>query len=240
MARKINGLELADAAVDAKGQRVATWDGVGWIYHRQFGTCELSQLLCFVVFTSPTDEYLCMSLLSKRSIRTPSFSTSRHGTRRVIPGNLSYQIGRRSRTQTRLAAWSSCLRLAVTHRPVSFLVANSSSTFDSAAHFYRGETAGLTLPTAIPADRLVCLGPNLIFARFKRRGFFSKRFIPSATDTSKHDKTPVLARVRHKKLLASEEHGATVRNFTQGLPPAKRVGQLSDLLWPLALRVSFI
>jgi len=80
---------------------------------------------------------------------------------------------------------------SVEYGTISFPTANSRSTFDSAAHFYRRETASLTLPTAVPADSLVCLGPNLLLAKFTRRGFFSECFIPSTIDTSKHDKTPI-------------------------------------------------
>jgi hypothetical protein len=41
------------------------------------------------------------------------------------------------------------------------------------------------LPAAVPADSLVCLGPNLILTRFNCTGLFSECFISSATDTSK-------------------------------------------------------
>jgi len=69
------------------------------------------------------------------------------------------------------------------------------------------------LPAAVPADSLVCLGPNLILTRFNCTGFFSECFISSATDTSKHDKTPVARCLRHKRLQSPVEHGATVCNL---------------------------
>ena len=55
-----------------------------------------------------------------------------------------------------------------------------------------------SLPAAVPADSLVCLGPNLILTRFNCTGFFSECFISSATDTSKDDKTPVALCLHHK------------------------------------------
>jgi hypothetical protein len=58
------------------------------------------------------------------------------------------------------------------------LIANSRSTFDSAAHIYGGETTDLTLPPAIPADSLVYFGPDLVFARLTLYGIFSECFIP--------------------------------------------------------------
>jgi len=66
------------------------------------------------------------------------------------------------------------------------LIANCRSTFDAAAHFYRGDTMSFALPAAVPADSLV---------------FFSECFISSATDTSKDDKTPVALCLRHKRTL---------------------------------------
>lgn len=115
--------------------------------------------------------------------------------------------------------------LAVKRGPISLLIANSRSTFDSVAHFYGGETTNLTLPAAIPADSLVYLGPDLVLKRFTFKGIFSECFILSTIDTSKHEKAPVGLRVRHKRLLAPEEHGATVSNFTEGLRPTTGVGQ---------------
>ena len=81
------------------------------------------------------------------------------------------------------------------------LIANCRSTFDAAAHFYRGDTMSFALPAAVPADSLVCLGPKLIHTRFNCTGFFSECFISSATDTSKDDKTPVALCLRHKRTL---------------------------------------
>jgi len=80
----VNGLELADSANDAaclvlllqcaavrvdpdfpvatfalhnaEGDVVASWNGVGWTAHRALGACELSTLLFFVAFTSPSGE----------------------------------------------------------------------------------------------------------------------------------------------------------------------------------------
>src|SRR6516164_1119985 len=80
------------------------------------------------------------------------------------------------------------------------LIANCRSTFDAAAHFYRGDTTSFALPAAVPADSLVCIGPNLILTRFNCTGFFSECFIFSATDTSKDDKAPVALCLRHKEL----------------------------------------
>ena len=114
--------------------------------------------------------------------------------------------------------------LAVKRGPISLLIANSRSTFDSAAHFYGGETTNLTLRAAIPADSLVYLGPDLVLAWFTFKGIFSECLIPSTIDTSKHDKAPVGLCVRHKRLLAPEEHGATVSNFTEDLRPTTGVG----------------
>jgi hypothetical protein len=74
---------------------------------------------------------------------------------------------------------------------ISFLSANPRSAFDSTAHFYGGDTTSLTLPAAVPADSLVCLGPNLLFVRFNCRRFFSECFIFSTTHTPEHNKTPV-------------------------------------------------
>ena len=70
------------------------------------------------------------------------------------------------------------------------------------------------LPTAVPAHSLVCLSPNLILTRFSCTGYFSERFISSATDTSKDDKTPVALCLRQRRLLSPVEHGATVCNLT--------------------------
>ena len=112
---------------------------------------------------------------------------------------------------------SSCI---LQYGAISFPSANPCSTFDSAAHFYGGDTTSLTLPAAVPADSLVCLGPNLLLARFNFRGFFSECFIPSTTDTSEHDKTPVDLCVRHNGPLAPEEYGA---NLTVGFRPTTRV-----------------
>ena len=78
------------------------------------------------------------------------------------------------------------------------LIANCRSTFDAAAHFYRGDTMSFALPAAVPADSLVCPGPNLILTRFNCAGFFSECFISSTTDTSKDDKTPVALCLCHK------------------------------------------
>ena len=83
------------------------------------------------------------------------------------------------------------------------LVANSRSTFDTAAHFNGGETASLTLPAAIPAHRLVHLGPDLVLARFTFKGIFSECFIPSTTDTSKYDEAPVGLCVRREQIPSS-------------------------------------
>jgi len=114
------------------------------------------------------------------------------------------------------------LRAVVTvkHGRISFLSANPRSTFDSAAHFYGGDTTSLTLPAAIPADSLVCLGPNLLLARFNCRGFFGECFIPSTTDTSEHNKTPIDLLVGHNRPLAPEEYGA---NLTVGFRPTTGV-----------------
>jgi hypothetical protein len=116
-------------------------------------------------------------------------------------------------------------RLGVKRGPISLLIANSRSTFDSAAHFYGGETTNLTLPPAIPADSLVYFGPDLVLARWTLYGIFSECFIPSTIDTSKRDKAPVGLCIRHRRLLALEEHGATVSNFTEGLRPTTGAGQ---------------
>ena len=91
--------------------------------------------------------------------------------------------------------------VTVKYGAISFLSANPRSTFDSAPHFYGGDTTSLTLPAAVPADSLVCLGSNLLPARFNWRGFFSECFIPSTTDTSEHDKTPVDLCARHNRPL---------------------------------------
>jgi hypothetical protein len=132
----------------------------------------------------------------------------------------------------RLSGLGSCpASLGVKRRPISLLIANSRSTFDSAAHLYGGETTNLTLAAAIPAYSLVYLGSDLVLARLTFNGIFSKCFIPSTIDTSKHDKAPVGLCVRHKRLLAPEEHGATVCNFTEGLRPA--TGQRRHA-WPLS------
>lgn len=113
----------------------------------------------------------------------------------------------------------------VSRGPISLLIANSRSTFDSAARFHGGETTNLTLPAAIPADSLVDLAPDLVFPGLTFKGIFSERFIPSTTDTSKHDKAPVGLCVRHEDTLAAEELRATVSNFTKGLQPTTGVGQ---------------
>jgi hypothetical protein len=84
----------------------------------------------------------------------------------------------------------------------ALLVADSRSTFDSAAHIYGGETTNLALPAAIPADSLERLGSDLVLIRLTFKGIFSECFIPSTTDTAKHDKAPVVLCVRHKRLLA--------------------------------------
>jgi len=115
--------------------------------------------------------------------------------------------------------------LAVKRGPISLLISNPRSTFDSAAHFYSGDTTNVTLPAAMPADGVVYLGPNLVLARFTFKGIFSVCFIPSTIDTSKSEKAPVRLCVRHKRLLAPGGHGATVRNFTEGLRPTTGVGQ---------------
>jgi len=94
------------------------------------------------------------------------------------------------------------------------LIANCRPAFDAAAHFNRGDTMSFALPTAVPAHSLVCLGPNLILTRFNCTGLFSECFISSATDTSKHDKTPVALCLRQRRLLSPVEHGATVCNLT--------------------------
>jgi hypothetical protein len=49
----------------------------------------------------------------------------------------------------------------------------------------------------VATDSVVIIGPNLILAGFNVRRFFSEGFIPSATDTSKYDQTPVALCVRH-------------------------------------------
>jgi len=77
--------------------------------------------------------------------------------------------------------------LGVKSGSISLLIANSRSTFDSAAHFYGGETTNLTLRAAIPADSLVYLGPDLVLARFTFKEIFSECLILSTMDTSKHD-----------------------------------------------------
>ena len=57
------------------------------------------------------------------------------------------------------------------------LIANSRSTFETAAHFNGGETASLTLPAAMPAHSLVYLGPDLVLARFTFKGILGECFI---------------------------------------------------------------
>jgi hypothetical protein len=86
--------------------------------------------------------------------------------------------------------------------PISLLVADSRSAFDSAAHIYGGEATNFTLPAAIPAYSLVHLGSDLVLARLTFNGIFSECFIPSTIDTSKRQKAPVGLCVCHKRLLA--------------------------------------
>ena len=81
--------------------------------------------------------------------------------------------------------------------PISLLVADSRSAFDSAAHIYGGEATNFTLPAAIPAYSLVYLGPDLVLARLTFNGIFSECFIPPTIDTSKHDNAPVVLCIRH-------------------------------------------
>ena len=115
--------------------------------------------------------------------------------------------------------------LVVLRGPISLRVANSRSAFDSAAHFHGGETTNLTLPTAISANSLVYLGPDLVLARFTLKGIFGERFIPSTFDTSEREKAPMSPCARHKRLLVPEGHETAVRNFTAGPQPMTRVGQ---------------
>ena len=95
------------------------------------------------------------------------------------------------------------------------LSANCPSTFDAAAHFYRGNTMSFALPAAMPAESLVCLGPNLILTRFNCTGFFSECFISSATDTSKDDKTPVALCLRHRNSPRGTVGSDTIILFRQ-------------------------
>jgi hypothetical protein len=103
---------------------------------------------------------------------------------------------------------------------ISFLSANPRSTFDSTAHFDGGDTTSLTLPAAVPADSLVCLGPNLLFVRLNCRGFFGECFILSTTYTPEHHKTPVPFCVRHNRPLAA---AACEANLTASFQPTIRV-----------------
>src|SRR6516165_6214710 len=97
--------------------------------------------------------------------------------------------------------------VTVKYGAISFLSANPRSTFDSAPHFYGGNTTSLTLPTAVSTDGLVRLGSNLLLTRFNCRGFFSECFIPSTIHTSEYDNAPVTFCVRHNLPLAPEEYG---------------------------------
>ena len=92
--------------------------------------------------------------------------------------------------------------VTVKYGAISLLSANLRSVFDSAAHFYGGDTTSLKVPAAVPADSPVRLGPNLLLARFNWKGFFSECFIPSTSVTLEHDNTPVALCVRHNRPLA--------------------------------------
>jgi hypothetical protein len=99
--------------------------------------------------------------------------------------------------------------LAVKRGPISLLIANSRSTFDSAVNSYGGEAANLALPATRRTANLVYPGPDLVLVRLTFKGIFSGCFIPSTIDTSKRQKAPVGLCVCHKRLLAPGGHGAT-------------------------------
>ena len=67
--------------------------------------------------------------------------------------------------------------LAVICGPISLLIADSRSAFDSATHFYGGETTNLTLPATISADSVVCLGSDLVLAWCNLKRIFRVCFI---------------------------------------------------------------